>query len=123
MTEGVDLDRKLVAFSVREPGPAAPDMDPPQYFALLAHAADFIIDRYDADVVFVPMEKTDVQHSHAVVAGMRNAERVEIIRRRYSPRQVLGLMQHFDFGVGMRLHFLIFAAMQGVPFTALPYAS
>src|SRR5690606_29789743 len=103
MTEGVDLDRKLVAFSVREPGPAAPDMDPPQYFALLAHAADFIIDRYDADVVFVPMEKTDVQHSHAVVAGMRNAERVEIIRRRYSPRQVLGLMQHFDFGVGMRL--------------------
>ena len=122
ITEGIDLDRKLVAFSVREPGPAAPDMDPAQYFALLAQAADFIIDRYDAEVVFVPMEKTDVQHSHAVVASMRNAEQVEIMRRSYSPRQVLDLMGHFDFGVGMRLHFLIFAAMRGVPFTALPYA-
>jgi polysaccharide pyruvyl transferase CsaB len=121
--EGIDLDRKLVAFSVREPGPAAPDMEPERYFALLAQAADFIIERYDTDVVFVPMEKTDVRQSHAVMGSMRNAERAEIVRRRYSPRQVLDLLRHFDFAVGMRLHFLIFAAMQGVPFTALPYAS
>ena len=69
------------------------------------------------------MEKTDVQHSHAVVAHMQNAERAEILRRRYSPRQVLDLMGHFEFAVGMRLHFLIFAALRGTPFAALPYAS
>ena len=32
-------------------------------------------------------------------------------------------MGHFDFAVGMRLHFLIFAALRGTPFMALPYAS
>jgi len=69
------------------------------------------------------MEKTDVQHSHAVVAHMRNAEDAEILRRRYSPRQVLDLMGRFDFAVGMRLHFLIFAVLRGTPFAALPYAS
>ena len=69
-----------------------PDIDPDEYYALLANAADFIVERYDADVVFVPMEKTDVQHSHAVVAHMQNAERAEILRRRYSPRQILDLM-------------------------------
>jgi polysaccharide pyruvyl transferase CsaB len=121
--EGVDLDRHVVGFSVREPGPAAPHIDPEEYHALLANAADFIIERYDAEVVFVPMEKSDVQHSHGVVAHMQNAERAEILRRRYSPRQILDLMGRFDFAVGMRLHFLIFAALRGTPFAALPYAS
>jgi polysaccharide pyruvyl transferase CsaB len=121
--EGVELDRQLVGFSVREPGPAAPDIDPDEYHALLANAADFIIERYDAEVVFVPMEKADVQHSHGVVAHMRNSERAEILRRRYSPRQILDLMGRFELAVGMRLHFLIFAALRGTSFTALPYAS
>jgi polysaccharide pyruvyl transferase CsaB len=121
--EGVDLDRHLVGFSVREPGPAAPDIRTDEYYALLANAADYIIERYDAEVVFVPMEKADVQHSHGVVAHMQNAERAEILRRRYSPAQILGLMGRFDFAVGMRLHFLIFAALRGTPFAALPYAS
>lgn len=121
--EGVDFERHLVGFSVREPGPAAPDIDPDAYHALLANAADFIVDRYDAEVVFVPMEVTDVQHSHAVVAHMKNAEGAEILRRRYSPRQILDLMGRFDFAVGMRLHFLIFAALRGTPFAPLPYAS
>ena len=108
---------------MREPGPRRPDIRPDEYYALLANAADFIVERYDADVVFVPMEKTDVQHSHGVVAHMQNAERAEILRRRYSPRQILDLMGRFEFAVGMRLHFLIFAALRGTPFAALPYAS
>lgn len=121
--EGVELDRHLVGFSVREPGPAAPDIDPDEYYALLANAADFIVSRYDANVLFVPMEKTDVQHSHAVIAHMQYAERAELLRRKYSPRQLLDLMGRLEFAVGMRLHFLIFAALHGTPFAALPYAS
>ncbi len=121
--EGVEFDRHVVGFSVREPGPAAPDIDPEEYYALLANAADFIVERYDAEVLFVPMELIDVQHSHAVVAHMQNAERAEILRRRYSPRQILDLMGRFELAVGMRLHFMIFAALRGTPFAALPYAS
>ncbi len=121
--EGVELDRKLVGFSVREPGPAAPDIDPDAYHTLLANAADFMVERYDAEVLFVPMEKADLQHSHGVVAHMQNAERAEILRRQYSPRQILHLMGRFELVVGMRLHFLIFAALRGTPFAALPYAS
>ena len=47
------------------------------YHALLANAADFMVDRFDADVVFVPMERSvlDTQHSHAVIAKMLRAQR------------------------------------------------
>jgi polysaccharide pyruvyl transferase CsaB len=121
--EGVQFDRHLVGFSVREPGPAAPDIDPDEYYALLANAADFVVERLDADVVFVAMENTDIQHSHAVVAHMKNADRGEVLRKRYSPEQILDLIGRFEFVIGMRLHFLIFAALRGTPFTALPYAS
>ena len=67
--EGLDDKPRLVAFSVREPGPAAPDMDQQHYHELLANAADFIVDRMDADILFMPLEPRDSRHAHAVIAA------------------------------------------------------
>jgi polysaccharide pyruvyl transferase CsaB len=123
-SEGLEGRRRLIGMSVREPGVAAPDIDPKEYHALLANAADFMVDRYDADVVFVPMEHSvlDSQHSHAVIAQMLRAQRASVLKSVYTSGQLLSLMSRFHFVVGMRLHFLIFAALRGVPFVALPYA-
>jgi polysaccharide pyruvyl transferase CsaB len=120
--EGVPLTGRLIGMSVREPGRAAPHLDVDAYHALLAAVADFMVHRYDAHIVFVPMERQDVQHSHAVLARMVAADRSRVLNGWYPPRQVLGLMEHLDFVVGMRLHFLIFAGLAGVPFLPLPYA-
>jgi polysaccharide pyruvyl transferase CsaB len=122
--EGLEGRRRLIGMSVREPGVAAPDIDPKEYHALLANAADFMVDRYDADVVFVPMERSvlDTQHSHAVIAQMLRAQRATVLKGEYTSGQLLSLMSKFSFVLGMRLHFLIFAALRGVPFVALPYA-
>lgn len=116
--------RHLVGVSVREPGPAAPDLDEDHYHMLLAAAADFLVDRLDADLMFVPMERrqSDIQHSHAVISRMTYAERASVLHGDYTPGQILDLVGRMDFVVGMRLHFLIFAAMQRVPFVPLPYA-
>lgn len=120
--EGVAGAQRLVGLSVREPGGAAGDVDEAAYHGLLAHAADFVVHRVDADVLFVPMEHDDIRHSHAVIGAMRAADRAHVLRRDYGPRQLLGLMRHFDMVVGMRLHVLIFAAISWVPFLPLPYA-
>jgi len=116
---------RLVAMSVREPGIAAPDIDEVFYHGLLANAADFIIERYDADVVFFPMEwrMLDVQHSHKVISQMLQPQRAHVLKGDYTSGQLLSLIGHCDFAVGMRLHFLLFAALQGLPFVALPYSS
>ncbi len=124
--EGIDNDAHLVGFSLREPGPAAPDLNIEQYHAILANAADFMVERYDARIVFVPMEggeNKDPQHSHAVISKMANAQRATVLKGDYTSGEIAGLMKHMSFAVGMRLHFLIFAAIQKVPFVPLPYAS
>jgi polysaccharide pyruvyl transferase CsaB len=123
-SEGLEGRRRLIGMSVREPGVAAPDIDQKVYHALLANAADFMVDRFDAEIVFVPMEpeSLDNQHSHAVIAQMLRAQRASVLKGRYTSQQLLSLMGRFSFVVGMRLHFLIFAALRGVPFVALPYS-
>ena len=122
--EGLGGDRRLIAMSVREPGKAAPDLSEDTYHALLANTADFMVDRFGADVILIPMERKmmDIQHSHAVIARMLRAPRADVLKGKYTSGQILSLMKHFEFVVGMRLHFLIFAALAGVPFVALPYA-
>jgi polysaccharide pyruvyl transferase CsaB len=122
--EGLEGRRALIGMSVREPGVAAPDLDENVYHKLIANAADFMVDRWDADIVFVPMERSvlDTQHSHAVIAQMLRAQRATVLKGEYSPGQILSWIGRFSFAVGMRLHFLMFAAIQGTPFVALPYA-
>src|SRR5690606_36178634 len=53
--EGLENSARIIGMSVREPGVAAPDLDPDVYHKLLANAADYMVDRFDADIVFVPM--------------------------------------------------------------------
>jgi polysaccharide pyruvyl transferase CsaB len=120
--EGIRPEGRLVGVSVREPGRAAEHLDVPGYHRLLAQIGDFLVSRLDASVLFVPMEPGDIRHAHGVLSHMTAAERGHVLHGEYGPRQLLGLMAHFDMAVGMRLHFLIFAAMAGIPFLPLPYA-
>lgn len=122
--EGISEKKRLIGMSVREAGVAAPDIHEEHYHGLLANAADYMIERFDADVIFIPMEprEFDLQHSHAVIARMLRPQRASILKGNYSPGQILSIISKCEFTVGMRLHFLIFSAIQGIPFVALPYS-
>ncbi|MDR7280181.1 polysaccharide pyruvyl transferase family protein [Catenuloplanes atrovinosus] len=120
--EGVPAGRRLVGMSVREPGKAAEHLDEESYHQLLAQMGDFLVHRLDAQLLFVPMERDDIRHSHAVLSHMTAVQDCRVLYGDYRPRQVLGLMRHLDLAVGMRLHFLIFSGLSGVPFLPLPYA-
>jgi polysaccharide pyruvyl transferase WcaK-like protein len=63
--------RHQVGMSVREPGGAVDDPGQDGYHQLLAHAAGFVASRYDAELVFVPMEHGDIRHAHRVSARWR----------------------------------------------------
>src|SRR5215207_7447877 len=84
--EGIDPGTPLIALSVREPGPAAPHPERGHYHALLSDAADFLVDRMEATVVFVPMERhnSNLQHSHGVGSRMAPPHKARILRGEYT---------------------------------------
>jgi polysaccharide pyruvyl transferase WcaK-like protein len=69
------------------------------------------------------MERQDVGHAHRVIAEMGLPDRARVLTGCYGPREMLGIVGRLDMAIGMRLHFLIFAALSGVPMLGLPYAS
>jgi polysaccharide pyruvyl transferase CsaB len=119
--EGIEPGMRVIGLSVRECGPAAPDLNLPAYQELLANVVDYVVERMEATVLFVPMEEQDRQLSHGVASRVRNVRRVLLLKGDYSPRQMCALMARMELAIGMRLHFLIFAASRHVPFVALPY--
>ncbi|MGQ5635921.1 MULTISPECIES: polysaccharide pyruvyl transferase family protein [unclassified Streptomyces] len=120
--EAVPRRTRLVGMSVREPGRAAEHLDEEGYHQLLASVGDFLVHRLDAHVVFVSMERGDIRHAHAVVSRMATADRCTVLHGEHGPQQVLDIVAQLDLAVGMRLHFLIFAALAGIPVLPLPYA-
>jgi polysaccharide pyruvyl transferase CsaB len=120
--EGIRSGRRLVGMSVREPGGAAADVEDGVYHSLLAHAGDYAAERFDADVVFIPMERRDVKEAHRVISEMGLPDRASVLKANVGPREMLDLISQLDMAIGMRLHFIIFAALSGLPVLALPYA-
>jgi polysaccharide pyruvyl transferase WcaK-like protein len=120
--EGVPPGRALVGMSLHQPGDAARELDAEDYQLLLGHAADFVVDRLASEIVFIPMGHDEVRLAHAVIARMVSARHAHVLTRHYRPAELLGLMQHIDMAIAMRLHVLMFAAMAGTPLVALPAA-
>ena len=113
---------RLVGMSVREPGGAASEVEDGVYHRLLAHAGDYAAERFDAEVVFIPMERSDLSEAHRVIAEMGLPDRASVLKAPLSPREALDTIGQLDMAIGMRLHFVIFAALYGLPVLALPYA-
>lgn len=89
---------------------------------LLAVGLDWLVETLPADVEYFPLFlPDDAWVGQAVRERMRHGHRWRMVK---PPERVLDWLERFaevDFFVGMRLHSLIFAALQGVPALALVY--
>ena len=93
------------------------------HYDALALACDGYVTR-GYEIVFVPMEGThDVKASNEVILRMQDAHKPQtvVLGEQFAPDDYLAFMQTAKVVIGMRLHALIFAVLQGVPHTALSY--
>ncbi|ACA60585.1 polysaccharide pyruvyl transferase CsaB [Candidatus Desulforudis audaxviator] len=106
-------DGRVAGFSVR-PWSGAGD-----YAGALARVADEL-NAAGYRTVFLPFHHPGDLAACRVVAARMEAPAV-IVEERLDFAALLGLCTHLDLAVGMRLHFLVFAALAGVVPVGLPY--
>lgn len=117
LQENIDLVGKpLVAFCVRG------SVRNRHQITAIARAIDLVNSEIGGGVALLPFHHPDdVEYAGLIMGMVKDKDSVAILKGKYPPREVLGLTGKFDLVVGMRLHSLIFAANQGVPFVAMSY--
>ncbi len=109
----VDLQRPLVGFSVRD------WKDCQDYKRIIAKAGDYLAEK-GWQILFLPMHYPgDIEISREIAGLMQNP--CIVVERELNFREMLSLMQHLQAVVGMRLHFLVFAALLNIPMTGISY--
>lgn len=111
--EGIDRDKPLLGVSIRKWGSSKTEM-------LIADAIDGLVKNYNYNVVFIPMHvPNDVETIKRVQKMMKFKSYA--LKGNYSVREYMGLIGKLDMLISMRLHTLIFAAVQNIPMIGIVY--
>jgi len=113
----------LIGVALRE---WAPDNHPADWVKVVREALDDLTDKLDAHLMFIPLHVTtegdaDSRLMKSIMDGMRNKRKVVLIPEKAASAEKAALIGKCDVLLGMRLHSILFAIKQGVPFTALGY--
>jgi len=116
--EGVPVGKPLVGVALRSLGRWPGDEK--EFVKLLAGLLDKLKTKHGFEPVFLLFQcPEDMSETKKVYDSMK--ERGHIVFKILRPEEMLSLFAGFRFVIGMRLHALVFAAENGVPFLALSY--
>jgi polysaccharide pyruvyl transferase CsaB len=88
-----------------------------------AQAAALLSQKYDAQIVFIPLQfPNDETISEDVKKLMGDkAANAFVLPRSFNAQEYLAIVSNLQLLVGMRLHALVFAALNNVPFLGVSY--
>ena len=93
-----------------------------RFRSVFAAAAIRLSSAYNANIVFLPMQfPEDTCIAEEVAAQIAGQSQAVVLKEGYSTEEYLSIIANLDLLIGMRLHALVFAALEGVPFLAVSY--
>ena len=113
--EGVKSGEKILGVSVRRWQNLGSDFE-----NTVAQVCDYAYEKYGYHTVFLPMQASrDTAILQNISKKMKNSS--VIVKKRYSVEDMLSIIKCFDICIGMRLHTLIYSAINTVPLIGLVY--
>jgi polysaccharide pyruvyl transferase CsaB len=105
-------------------------VDPAVWTTAVAAALDGLLERVDAEILFIPFQghqesegdlTNDGRVAQTVLDQMRGGARARLIAVPPSPSAMMEILATCDLVLGMRLHALLLAAIVGVPSVGITY--
>jgi len=93
----------------------------------LAKSLDKFLDLHDFKIMFIPFQKLksnledDISVAERIVSNMKHKENPVILKGHYTFDILSGIISICNFVVGMRLHSIIFSAINLIPFIGIIY--
>jgi polysaccharide pyruvyl transferase CsaB len=117
LQENLDLlEKPLFAFALKG------SIKDRRQITSLARAIDIAYESLDCGIALFPFHHpSDVQYAEAIRDMVKEKDYCSVVKGKYRPAEVLGLIGKCDLVVGMRLHSLVFAASRGIPFVPVSY--
>jgi len=95
----------------------------------LAKAADYLVEKLNARIVFIPMQMSAEQQqqddkiSAEIIQKMKHKKNACMINSyKYSIQELKGIYGQMDLVIGVRFHAIILSASMNVPIVSLPYS-
>jgi len=103
-------------------GKILPEQQHKRLIKVFAEVADYLIEKYNAVVIFIPHSSGKIQRaSNDVLVGIeimrsvRNKKNFYLIKGDYTPQEIKGIIGKLDCLITLRMHPAIFASSMKVP--------
>lgn len=98
------------------------------YVTLMTNVVDFLTDKLDAQIVFIPHVMNndrpvdDRYIGKKIYEAVKNNDKITLINTEYSPDELKGIIGQCDLFIGARMHANIAATSMCVPTLAIAYS-
>ncbi|WP_157950113.1 polysaccharide pyruvyl transferase CsaB [Vallitalea okinawensis] len=114
--DDISTDQPFVVVSFRE------WKDCKGLYKKMADICDTLIKKYQYNILFIPMQRpSDIHVANRIKEMMRHQQRAFVLKRKYTPDEIIGMIGLAQLVMSMRLHTLLYAGIKNVPMIGFVY--